>query len=226
MQRSAVILSIAAIATFATTGEAQRRDRGDNIPPGHRPPSGMCRVWIDGIAPGLQPKPTDCATAERAAGENARIIYGDRTPFPGKGMDKRRGDRDKDRDHWCNDDARRNHPDCKDRDRDKDRDDDDDDTDRDRDGKWDRSRYPKRLPEMRMAILYQRGRRLEAVRRWVGSRDLRVEVVDSDRNGTPERATWLDQRGKVVQIWIDRNRDGRVDRVEFYDGGRQVHVIE
>jgi hypothetical protein len=52
------------------------------VPPGHMPPAGSCRVWIDGVPPGRQPRPTDCRTAEREAyryGSNARVVYGDRT---------------------------------------------------------------------------------------------------------------------------------------------------
>jgi hypothetical protein len=56
-----------------------RRARGTasgRIPPGHMPPAGMCRIWIDGVPPGRQPAPTDCRTAERNRPYNARVIYG------------------------------------------------------------------------------------------------------------------------------------------------------
>ena len=66
---------------------AQGRGRGNDrvgggaqrVPPGHMPPPGQCRVWIDGRPPGQQPPPTDCRSAERAASRtgNARVIYGD-----------------------------------------------------------------------------------------------------------------------------------------------------
>jgi hypothetical protein len=39
----------------------------------------MCRIWIDGVPPGHQPAPTDCATAAARVPPNARIIYGDQT---------------------------------------------------------------------------------------------------------------------------------------------------
>ena len=60
------------------------------VPPGHLPPRGMCRVWIDGVAPGHQPGVTSCAQAERDRYRysNARVIYGDRESFPGKGKGK------------------------------------------------------------------------------------------------------------------------------------------
>jgi hypothetical protein len=60
------------------------------VPPGHLPPRGMCRVWIDGVPPGHQPGVTSCAQAERDRYRysNARVIYGDRESFPGKGKGK------------------------------------------------------------------------------------------------------------------------------------------
>lgn len=61
------------------------------VPKGHLPPRGMCRVWIDGVPPGRQPEVTTCAQAERDRvqyGANARVIYGDRESFPGKGKGK------------------------------------------------------------------------------------------------------------------------------------------
>lgn len=63
-------------------GEVARAN--DKIPPGHLPPRGMCRVWIDGVPPGQQPQVTDCATAERNRVANSRVIYGDRESFPGR----------------------------------------------------------------------------------------------------------------------------------------------
>lgn len=55
-----------------------------DIPPGHRPPPGMCRIWIDNVPPGHQPAPTDCATAVRTRPVNGRVIYGDDYASPGK----------------------------------------------------------------------------------------------------------------------------------------------
>ena len=62
--------------------------KSDHIPPGQRPPAGMCRVWIDGVPPGQQPAPTDCQTAVATKPANARVIWGDQTAFPGKGKGK------------------------------------------------------------------------------------------------------------------------------------------
>ena len=60
----------------ARAGQGRDRD-GDGVPPGHRPPAGMCRIWIDGVPPGRQPAPTDCATAHRERPANARVVYGE-----------------------------------------------------------------------------------------------------------------------------------------------------
>ena len=71
-----------------TTGDifGTTRTSGHNrVPPGHLPPAGLCRVWIDGVPPGHQPPATDCATAQMQRTANSRVIYGDDTPFPGKG---------------------------------------------------------------------------------------------------------------------------------------------
>jgi hypothetical protein len=79
--------------------ERQERKSSDKIPPGHLPPRGMCRVWIEGVPPGHQPAPTDCQTAVATKPANARVIWGDQSAFPGKGkgkFDKR--DRDDDDD--------------------------------------------------------------------------------------------------------------------------------
>jgi hypothetical protein len=72
----------------ARSGSATRSSR---IPPGHLPPRGMCRVWVDGVPPGQQPAVTTCAQAESdrlAYGTNARVVYGDRESFPGRGNGK------------------------------------------------------------------------------------------------------------------------------------------
>lgn len=80
--------------TRRTDGSATARSsaRGSSkVPPGHRPPAGMCRVWIDGVPPGHQPAVTDCVTAERNRTVNSRVIYGDDESFPGKGKGEGKG---------------------------------------------------------------------------------------------------------------------------------------
>src|SRR5215207_2097767 len=71
-----------AIAAFVIVAPLGAQSRGPNrVPPGHLPPPGTCRVWIDGVPPGRQPGPTSCARAERerySYGRGARVVYGDR----------------------------------------------------------------------------------------------------------------------------------------------------
>ena len=78
----------------ASTGAESR------VPPGHLPPRGLCRVWIEGVAPGHQPPVTDCATAERNRTYNSRVIYGDRDSFPGKAKGKFKNAYSRDRDWY------------------------------------------------------------------------------------------------------------------------------
>ena len=60
-----------------------------DIPEKYLPPVGMCRVWVDGVAPTQQPAPTDCASAVRNKPANGRVIYGeDNARVPSRKMDK------------------------------------------------------------------------------------------------------------------------------------------
>jgi hypothetical protein len=45
-----------------------------DIPPGHLPPPGMCRVWLPGKPPGHQPKARTCADIERSAPAGSWIV--------------------------------------------------------------------------------------------------------------------------------------------------------
>lgn len=49
----------------------------DTIARQHRPPPGMCRIWLDDVPPSRQPEPTDCPTAIRNRPPNGRVIFGD-----------------------------------------------------------------------------------------------------------------------------------------------------
>ncbi len=76
MQR--IVLALALIASVAVPAGAQGPRNSQGIPPGQLPPAGSCRVWYDGVAPGQQPRPTNCRDAERIAAldRRARVIYG------------------------------------------------------------------------------------------------------------------------------------------------------
>lgn len=67
-----------AIAFLPLAAEAQ--GKSDRVPDSHRPPPGMCRVWVNGVPAGQQPAPTDCATALRNPPANGRVIFGERRP--------------------------------------------------------------------------------------------------------------------------------------------------
>ena len=69
-------LAMSVLAGASALG-AQERGRQDAVPKGFEPPRGMCRVWINGVPPGQQPAPTDCATAIRRRPDNGRVVFGE-----------------------------------------------------------------------------------------------------------------------------------------------------
>ena len=73
-----IALSLALVVAAAAPLSAQGKGtKAGKIPPGQRPPAGMCRIWLDGVPAGQQPAPTDCATAVRNRPANGRVIFGD-----------------------------------------------------------------------------------------------------------------------------------------------------
>ena len=76
--KSPRILLIAGSLLLAATAQAQRpKSAGAVVPPNLRPPAGMCRIWLDGVPPGRQPAPTDCASALRNRPAKGQVIFGD-----------------------------------------------------------------------------------------------------------------------------------------------------
>jgi hypothetical protein len=180
----------------------------------------MCRIWLDGVPPGQQPEPTDCATAVRERPAGARVIFGDRRSdddddrsqrgknFRGKKPEKSKG--------YAEDDRRRRRAD--------DRcvsaqigDEECDDIALRRPGTW---------PQMLAAVALSRGSRTDDVRRWLGDRATSVRYDDRDRNGRPERAMWYDRAGQLVQEWVDSDRDGVADTIRLYRDGKLMRVYE
>ena len=73
------------------------------VPPGQWPSAGMCRIWIDGVPVGQQPKETDCTTAYRRVPANGRVLHGESRNSRDGGYgwpdrDRRDDDRYEDRD--------------------------------------------------------------------------------------------------------------------------------
>jgi hypothetical protein len=78
MKRLALVYTFAGLAVFSAPLAAQKpREKGDDIPREHRPPPGLCRIWIENVPPTQQPAPTDCSTAVRNRPSNGRVIFGD-----------------------------------------------------------------------------------------------------------------------------------------------------
>lgn len=226
---AAAMVLLAASVSVAAAQDRGRSDRG--IPAGHLPPPGECRVWHDNRPPGQQPPPTDCASARRQArSSGGRVIYGGGEQRDERGRRRDDGDwrrecdaKDREKGECDWEDTR-----CVDRDRDGRCDNDrrDDCVDRNRDGRCDYdTTYPSSLPEMVWGVIFSRGQRVDDVRRWVGRGDVRAQATDANRDGLPESVTWVDAGGRILQRWIDDNRDGRADRVGVYENNRVVRVI-
>lgn len=117
--RIAAVAALVAAVAVPGVAEAQRSGGTWRVPRGHEPPSGMCRIWVDGVPPGRQPAPMDCATAVRMRPRDARVIHGDRVILvDGKRPKKSKHDtygrrdrhdddrRERDDDRWERDDDR------------------------------------------------------------------------------------------------------------------------
>ncbi len=48
-----------------------------DIPPGHMPPPGMCRIWYPDLPPGQQPPPGDCRELQYQVPPGAWLIQGE-----------------------------------------------------------------------------------------------------------------------------------------------------
>ena len=246
MRASSIILTIAVIAAAAGPAGAQGRGRSkgnQKVPPGQRPPAGMCRIWINGVPPGHQPAPTDCETAVRNQPPNSQIGWGDNTNrrdrhvYDDDRRDRRDRDNDRDRNGGYQRDANGNpyDPSCVDNDANgwcdyhpdvrSGRRHDYPGTTGGTTGGVDRGQYPSQMPAMTGATLIRVGVRTVDVQNWLGRGSLRSETVDSNGDGVPEVATWYDSNGGILQVWRDDDRDGRADSVEIYRNGQRVQVV-
>ena len=71
-------------------GLPKHRQQRPSVPPAYRPPSGMCRIWLDGVPANQQPAPTDCVKAVRNRPVNGHVIFGD-SPKRGDEKPKKKG---------------------------------------------------------------------------------------------------------------------------------------
>ena len=212
-------IALGSVLIFSAPLAAQGRGKGKSsqgIPPGHMPPAGLCRIWIDGVPPGRQPAPTDCETAIRNRPANARIIYGSRArggdvyrDRADERYDKKGRVRTRDRDDDRNDDGR-----------------DDSCVDRNGDGRCDGRvavpRLPSRLPVMLSTSVLGDQVVSATQRQWFGNQQVVTRWVDADENGMPERISWFTVGGQLLQVWSDDDANGRADRVEVFENGRRV----
>ena len=192
MNRARLILTFAGLLAATAPAGAQGRGRGqDDVPPGHRPPAGMCRIWLDGVPAGQQPAPTDCVSALRNRPSNGRVIFGDEPKDKGTKW-KKKDDRRRDR----------------------------------TDDVYERDQAAGGMPDMRGGLLAARGIRTPDVRRLLGDADVVARTVDADRDGMPERISWHDARsGALVQVWTDRDHDGRADQVDIFRDGKRIRTL-
>lgn len=121
---------------------------------------------------------------------------------------------DKDRDGFCDGDRKDKDDFC---------------LDQDADGRCDTGVYPARvprtLPQMITVATIRDGNRTTDVNRWIGGTRVRVRYVDANGNGVPERVTFVNLKGEIVQVWNDTNGDGRADSVQIWRKGTQLREI-
>ena len=78
----------------AAEGQARSASARDTVPLGMLPPTGKCRIWMDGVPAAQQPAATDCSTALRQRPANGTILYGPASRETSGGrFDPRVGDR-------------------------------------------------------------------------------------------------------------------------------------
>jgi hypothetical protein len=80
------------------------------------------------------------------------------------------------------------------------------------------------LPEMINAVLVSRGQLTQNGAYWLGNSVLSPRYQSAGKRG-PSQVAWLDRSGRVAQVWLDSNRDGRADMIKMYRGGRLVRTV-
>ncbi|MGD2135576.1 MAG: hypothetical protein PVF27_05420 [Gemmatimonadales bacterium] len=80
MPRSLAVIALAGVlgaCSIAYGAQAPAYPLGEevDIPPGHMPPPGACRIWHPGEPPGQQPPPGDCDELKAAVPPGAWLLY-------------------------------------------------------------------------------------------------------------------------------------------------------
>jgi hypothetical protein len=196
------LLTAAAAVLGCAPASAQggSRDVGyGGVPPQAYPARGMCRIWLDGLAPNQQPPVTDCATARRAAQSQIRVLDGNEPRDVAGGWRSQNDCRDRNRDGTCDwaGDPRNN------------------------------SIGSGPMPLMESAVAFARNRSVsDDVRRWVPTSATRVTLQNRPGTNQLYRALWIDSDGKPVQGWVDRKGDGTADLIERYADGKMVETTD
>ncbi len=196
------LLTAAAAVLGCAPASAQggSRDVGyGGVPPQAYPARGMCRIWLDGLAPNQQPPVTDCATARRAAQSRIRVLDGNEARDVAGGWRSQNDCRDRNRDGTCDwaGDPRNN------------------------------SIGSGPMPLMESAVAFARNRSVsDDVRRWVPTSATRVTLQNRPGTNQLYRALWIDSDGKPVQGWVDRKGDGSADLIERYADGKMVETTD
>ncbi len=195
-----LLTAAAAVLGCAPASAQGSQDVGyAGVPPEAYPPRGMCRIWLDGLAANQQPPVTDCATAQRGAESQIRVLDGNLArDFAGV---------------W------RTQNDCRDRNR-------DGTCDGPGDPRTSSIGYGP-MPLMESAVAFARTQSpSDDMWRWVPASATRVTL--QNRPGTDQlyRALWIDRDGKPVQGWVDRKGDGSADLIERYAEGKMVETTD
>jgi hypothetical protein len=195
---------------------AQSPSSMPGVPAAYLPPAGMCRVWLRDVPAMQQPAPTDCRSALRTKPVGSTVVYG---PEP-----KRSNFTPND---WSRTSLRPLLSDARPRAslRSAGIDEASEDLCVDsRDARCDAE--PATMPAMRTAVLWTEGQRPGELQRWFGTQNVAARFVMPSRGGAPDRVEWFDTDGRLVQLWIDRNGDGRADRVELFNrDGARIRVV-
>jgi hypothetical protein len=212
----ALLVSVG-VASAQAPASGSRTSSSLEVPEAYRPPPGMCRVWLRNVPAMQQPAPTDCRSAWRTKPSDASVVSGPevkRTSSsiprgwrsdatgrqdeePVRGADSCGDDN---RDGICNQPFVTPSDPC---------------VDGTRDARCAEAAGAT-LPMMWSAVLWIEGQRPADLVRWFGGQNLAARFVMPARGGAPDRVQWFDQDNRVVQVWLDRNGDGRADRVEVY----------